>query len=211
MVKKVKQVADKKAATEGLFDRALAGSVKQSAQQIWLAGMGAFAKAQEEGSKVFETLVKEGVSLQRKTQSVAEERLGEVTNRMSSMAGDVGAKAGQQWDKLESIFEQRVSKSLTKLGVPSAQDVALLVARVDVLSAQVAKLVKAGHPSSAKPVRVVTTEPSGKTAKTRAAAKAPASAPARKASVKQAATRRAAKPSAKRISARASDDAEPSS
>jgi len=66
MVKKLKAMADKKkAAGNGLFDSALASSVKESAQQIWLAGMGAFAKAQAEGKQVFEALVKEGASLQK--------------------------------------------------------------------------------------------------------------------------------------------------
>ena len=40
----------------------LSGSVKDSAQQIWQAGLGAFTRAQAEGSKAFESLVKEGVS-----------------------------------------------------------------------------------------------------------------------------------------------------
>jgi len=144
MVKKLKKMADKKAASPaGLLDSALAGTVKDSAQQIWLAGLGAFAKAQEEGGKVFEALVKEGVSLQRKTQAVAEERIGDVTGKMSAMAEGVTSKAGAQWDKLESIFEDRVSKALGKLGVPSNKDVAALGARIDELSAQVAKLAKA--------------------------------------------------------------------
>ena len=142
MVKKLKQMADKKAASAaGLFDSALANQVKDSAQQIWLAGMGAFAKAQAEGKQVFEALVKEGASLQ-KTQTVAEERLGEVTGRMSSMAGDVSAKAGQHWDKLESIFEERTAKAMKRLGVPSSKDVAALNARIEELSAKVAHLAK---------------------------------------------------------------------
>src|SRR3954465_3536549 len=100
MVKKLqKKPAEKTAGAQ------LAGTVKESAQQIWLAGLGAFSKAQEEGGKVFETLGKEGTALQRKTQAVAEEKIGEGTSRMSTMAGDVTAKAGQQWDKLEAIFE----------------------------------------------------------------------------------------------------------
>jgi poly(hydroxyalkanoate) granule-associated protein len=136
MVKKLKAMADKKNAA-GLFDSALAGSVKESAQQIWLAGMGAFAKAQAEGKQVFDALVKEGVALQKKTQSVAEERLGDVTTKMTSMADDVTAKAGKQWDKLESIFEERTAKAMKKLGVPSARDVQALMDRVDALSAQV--------------------------------------------------------------------------
>ena len=63
MVKKLKAMADKKSASGArLFDSALAGSVKDSAQQIWLAGMGAFAKAQAEGGKVFDALVKKMAS-----------------------------------------------------------------------------------------------------------------------------------------------------
>lgn len=144
MVKKLKQMAEKKAASPaGVFDSALAGAVKDSAQQIWLAGMGAFAKAQAEGGKVFEALVKEGLSLQRKTQAVAEDKLGEVAGRMANMAGDVQAKAGQHWDKLESIFEERTARALGRLGVPTAKDLAALTARVDELAAQVAKLSKA--------------------------------------------------------------------
>ncbi len=156
MVKKLKQMAEKQAAgAAGLFDNVdaakLAGSVKESAQQIWLAGMGAFAKAQAEGGKVFEALVKEGTNLQRKTQSVAEEKLSEVSSKMSGMASEVQARAGQQWDKLENIFEERTAKALQKLGVPSAIDVAALSARIDELAAQVGKgaTTKAAAPKRA--------------------------------------------------------------
>jgi poly(hydroxyalkanoate) granule-associated protein len=143
MVKKLQKMAEKQAAAgsaSGLFDSALASTVKESAQQIWLAGLGAFSKAQAEGGKVFEALVKEGTSLQKKTQSAAEEKIGEVTNRMTSMAGDVSARAGQHWDKLESIFEDRTAKAMSKLGVPMKKDVDALVERIDALSAKVASL-----------------------------------------------------------------------
>lgn len=163
MVKKMKSTSEKAAtsATHGaarLLDSQLAASVKDSAQQIWLAGMGAFAKAQEEGTKVFEALVKEGQSLQRKTQGIAEEKISEVTGKMSAMAGTVTAKAGQNWDKLEAIFEQRTAKAMGKLGVPTAKDVDALVQRVDALAAAVAKLSKAPAaktPRAAKAAPVV--------------------------------------------------------
>jgi poly(hydroxyalkanoate) granule-associated protein len=148
MVKKMKSAAEStthsaKQAAAGLMDSQLASSVKESAQQIWLAGMGAFSKAQEEGTKVFETLVKEGMNLQKKTQGIAEDKISEVTGKMSAMAGTVTAKAGQNWDKLEQIFEQRTAKAMNKLGVPTAADVEALVKRVDELAAAVAKLSKA--------------------------------------------------------------------
>jgi poly(hydroxyalkanoate) granule-associated protein len=170
MVKKLKQLADKKAASPaGLFDSALAGQVKDSAQQIWLAGMGAFARAQAEGTKVFESLVKEGATLQKKTQSAAEEKISEVTSKMSNMAGDVQAKAGQSWDKLEGIFEERTAKALHKLGVPSAKDVNALAARIDELSA---KLAKASRPAPAKKAAAKTaTKTAAKPAAKRATAR----------------------------------------
>jgi poly(hydroxyalkanoate) granule-associated protein len=158
MVKKLKSISEKKTTSAGgLLDGQLASSVKDSAQQIWLAGMGAFSKAQEEGGKVFEALVKEGMSLQKKTQGLAEDKISEVTGKMSAMAGTVTAKAGQNWDKLEAIFEQRTAKALSKLGVPTAKDVDALVKRVDALAAQVAKLNKASAPAAAKkaPVKPV--------------------------------------------------------
>jgi poly(hydroxyalkanoate) granule-associated protein len=126
----------------------LSGAIKDSAQQIWLAGLGAFSKAQEEGSKAFDSLVKEGLSIQRKTQSVAEERIAEATERMSGMASEIGSKAAGQWDKLENIFEDRVAKALNKLGVPSARDVSALIERIDTLSQQVERL--GGKPVAAR-------------------------------------------------------------
>jgi poly(hydroxyalkanoate) granule-associated protein len=138
MVKKLQKMAQSKAAgPSGLLDSQIAGAVKDSAQQIWLAGMGAFSKAQAEGGKVFEALIKEGVALQKKTQGLAEERISAVTSKMTSVAGGVSDKAGAQWDKLESIFEERVAKALNKMGVPSRKDVEALIARIDDLSAKV--------------------------------------------------------------------------
>jgi poly(hydroxyalkanoate) granule-associated protein len=137
MVKKLKAMAAKQSASgAGLFDSALADSIKASAKEIWLAGMGAFAKAQAEGKQVFEALVKEGNSLQKKTQGVAEEKFGEVTSKMTNMADEVTSKANQHWDKLESIFEERTARALKKLGVPTARDVQALADRLDALSAK---------------------------------------------------------------------------
>ena len=147
MVKKT----HKSSATEQNTAAHLSGTVKDSAQQIWLAGLGAFAKAQEEGTKVFDSLVREGVSIQRKSQAAAEEKISEATSRMANMATGISSKASGQWDKLENIFEDRVSKVLNKLGVPSAKDIDALAARIDELNRNVSKLnPKAGAASRAR-------------------------------------------------------------
>jgi len=155
MVKKLQKMADKKKAAAatpfpaGLLDSDMAKNVKDSAQQIWAAGLASFAKAQGEGSKVFEALVSEGLKLQKKTQSAAEEKLSAVASKVTGMAGDVGSKAGQHWDKLESIFEARVAKALKSLGVPSAGDVQSLIKRIDDLAVS-AGLKKATPAKAAK-------------------------------------------------------------
>ncbi len=127
----------------------LSGSVKDSAQQIWQAGLGASTRAQAEGTKAFESLVKEGVHIQRKTQAAAEEKIAEATSKMTNMATDISSKASGQWDKLENIFEERVAKALNKLGVPSAKDVNALIARIEELNKAVQKLsVKSPAPKA---------------------------------------------------------------
>ena len=138
------------------------GSVKDSAQQIWQAGLGAFTRAQAEGSKAFESLVKEGVSIQRKTAAAAEEKISEATSKMSHMATDITSKASGQWDKLENIFEERVAKALNKLGVPSAKDVNALIARIDELNKAVQKLSAKAAPTTV--AKAATPKPKAKAA-----------------------------------------------
>lgn len=187
MVKKVSKSSNASStAAKASSQSALSGAIKDSAQQIWLAGLGAFSKAQAEGGKAFEVLVKEGLSIQRKTQAVAEERISEATSRVSSMANDISSKAAGKWDKLESLFEERVAKALGTLGVPTARDIEALMARIDELNAHVAQLTG--------------TSPARKRAPAKAAAKAaPKAAPkaAAKPAAKAPARRRAAAKTAK--------------
>jgi len=169
----------------------LSGSVKDSAQQIWQAGLGAFTRAQAEGTKAFEALVKEGTSIQRKTQAAAEERLSEATNKMSTMATDISSKASGQWDKLENIFEERVAKALNKLGVPSAKDVTALIDRIEELNKTVQKLSAKAPAPKATPAPVTT--PKTKPLAPKAAAKPVAKkAPAKRAAAKPMAPKSAA-------------------
>jgi poly(hydroxyalkanoate) granule-associated protein len=106
--------------------------VKDSAHQIWLAGLGAFAKAQEEGSKFFETLVKEGEEIESRTKKVAEEKVEEAKTKTSDT-----------WDKLEQVFEDRVSRALNRLGVPTNDDIKNLSKRMEELNRSIKELIKA--------------------------------------------------------------------
>lgn len=160
-------------------DESLSAAVRESAQQIWLAGLGAFAKAQEEGGKAFDVLVQEGLSLQRKTQAVAEERIAEASGRVNELAQELTSKAVGRLDKIESMVEERVSSALKRLGVPSAREVQALMEQVHALNAQVMGMARPS--AKAAPAK----KAPAKTAPTRAAAPAPA-AKARRAPAKKA-------------------------
>ena len=121
----------------------LSQSVLKSSHQIWLAGLGAFAKAQTGGVKVFETLVKQGASLEAKTRQAAAATADAAREAATSKAKEMHAMAGGTWDKLEQVFQERVARALGQLGVYTSSDVERLTARVNELSEAVNALLKA--------------------------------------------------------------------
>ena len=142
----------------------LTKTVKDSAQQIWLAGLGAFSKAQEEGSKVFEALVKEGEAIQKKTRKLADQqmsfvrktaddKIADVRKVADAKMAEVTGKATGTWDRLEQVFEDRVARALTSLGVPSKKEVDKLSKRVAELAVAVDKLSDAGQGTAKKVAR----------------------------------------------------------
>lgn len=168
MVKKLEKLTK-------MDDRQLAETVRISAQQIWQAGLGAFAKAQEEGGKVFAKLVKDGTQLQQRTQKLAGEKVSGVTDTVTKMADRVSKQASGSWDKLEQVFEDRVARSLASLGVPSHKEIQALTRRVQELSKSVDALAgkkstiaqaatKVGAKPAVKTSTKVTTKPTVKKA-----------------------------------------------
>jgi poly(hydroxyalkanoate) granule-associated protein len=143
MVKKLKSIA-------GASDKQLAGVVRDSAQQIWLAGLGAFGKAQEEGVKVFDALVREGRTLESRTRKMAETRVGVVGDKVGKAATRATEKANETWDRLEQVFEDRVARALNRLGVPTNKDIHALAKRVEDLNETVRRLSAAGAPRRAR-------------------------------------------------------------
>lgn len=115
-------------------------SIMESAQHIWLAGLGAFAKAQEEGGRLFEALVREGSTLEQKTRKIATGTVGDVRGAVETGVTQVRERTQETWDRLEQVFENRVSKALGKLGVPGRKELDELMRRVDELNQQVRKL-----------------------------------------------------------------------
>lgn len=128
----------KKAASSGSSSSASSApkqkSLMESAQQIWMAGLGAFGRAQEEGSKLFEVLVREGASLEQKTRKLATGRIDDARGAVESTVAQVRERAADTWDRLEKVFEDRVSRALAKLGVPGRDEMRALTERVEELN-----------------------------------------------------------------------------
>jgi poly(hydroxyalkanoate) granule-associated protein len=121
-----------------------AQGIRESSRQIWLAGLGAFSRAQAEGMKVFESLVEQGQNLESRTKRAASETATAAAGMAAQKAKEMQAMAGGTWDKLEQVFEDRVARALSKLGVHTQADVERLSQRVEALSEAVNELIKAG-------------------------------------------------------------------
>lgn len=144
--KKVKKFSKKTESTAG----GTARTIMESANQIWLAGLGAFAKAQEEGGKIFDTLVQEGQELESKTRKTTSSRVNEVRGAVEGTVGQARARATESWDKLEKVFEDRVARALNSLGVPTSRDVQELSRRVEELQRAVDQYNRSASSASVK-------------------------------------------------------------
>jgi poly(hydroxyalkanoate) granule-associated protein len=132
MAKKLSETVDD-------HEQQLAQAVRTSAQQIWQAGLGAFVKAQQEehaaggGEQAFQRLVEEGSVLQQRVRAS-----GEADDGQDAEGNEL--PAGRSWDKLEHVFEERVVRALSAIGVPSKRDLDGLREQIARLSEQVSQL-----------------------------------------------------------------------
>ena len=123
--------------------RAKAALVK-NVQQVWLAGMGAIARAQKEGPAAFQDAVAEGLKLLSRSRTQTEQMIRDAfetaQSTMQMRVAGVRGQAGETWDNLEALFQSRVHKALRQIGVPNADEIRLLTKRVAELHDAVQKL-----------------------------------------------------------------------
>ncbi|MGY4531661.1 poly(hydroxyalkanoate) granule-associated protein [Pseudomonas sp. TE3786] len=144
------KVAAKKAVVKKVEDTtSVLTDVKHYSRQIWLAGLGAYAKAGKEGLGYVKGLVSAGEGIEQKGKKLvtvqveaANSQLDSVKKTVSSNVSSVKSKVEVQFDKIEKVFDRRVAKALNRFGIPSRQDVDALSAKLDVLNALVARVAK---------------------------------------------------------------------
>ena len=103
--------------------------VRDIAHQLWLAGLGAAAKAQEKGGELLESLIEEGEKVEARAKGVTAIHT-EPSNAIHP----------QNVENLEKIFQDRVARALKKLDVPTQADLQDLNQRMDALSQHIATL-----------------------------------------------------------------------
>ena len=178
------------AGNAGVQDQAerLSRTLSESAQQIWLAGVGAFGRAQAEGNKLFEALVKEGLNLEQTARRFAGGRADEVRGVVENRVGQARERAADTWDRLEKVFEDRVQRALVKLGVPGRDDLGDLSRRVEGLTAELRRQngTVARKPRSTAPARKTGKAATSKAGTRKATARKAAGAAAKPAAAKRA-------------------------
>ena len=111
--------------------KAKKGQLRESAEQIWLAGLGALATAEQEGGKAFKSLVKKGERYQKKS---IDKPVGKAKKKVEGTVKDVRGRAGKTWQKVEDAFDHQVTAALHRLGVPTRTEIADLTQRVETLT-----------------------------------------------------------------------------
>ena len=107
--------------------------VKESAHKVWLAGLGAVAVAEEEGSKFFKNLVKKGEKFEERRKKQVDEMVGKVKGGVDDVRDEVESR----WSKLSDSFDRKVGQAVERLGVPSRDEIHKLTRRVEDLTAKI--------------------------------------------------------------------------
>jgi poly(hydroxyalkanoate) granule-associated protein len=180
------------------------GGIEKYSRKIWLAGLGIYSKIDQDGPKLFDSLVKDGEKAEKQAKKTAEEVAETAKSSTTSRVSGVKDRALGKWSELEEAFDKRLNSAISRLGVPSRNEIKALHQQVDSLTKQIEKLTGASvtpvssRKAAAKPAASkAAAKPLAKAAEAKPAAKTAAAKPAAKAAaVKPAAKPAVAKPAA---------------
>lgn len=117
--------------------KAFARGMMESAQQIWLAGLGAMSKAQQEGGRFFETLVEEGAQVQEKTRNYTQAQFEQAQRRAGPWINEARKRTTDAFGKFEQMFDQRLARAMSRMQIPTREDFDSLSERVEELAREV--------------------------------------------------------------------------
>ena len=143
------KAAVKKKTAEVENKAAVLADVKAYARKVWLAGLGAYAKAGAEGAGYVKELIKAGEGIEKQGKKLVSEQVDAANSQIESQlkgvkssVSEVKGKVEVQFDKIEKAFDGRVASALNRLGIPSKQDVEALSAKLDELNALLERVAR---------------------------------------------------------------------
>lgn len=101
--------------------KSAARAIAESAHQIWLAGLGAFARAREEGSRAFEDLIARGAELEKQTRSHTRQALDRLRETMVANTRRLQRSGLDSYAHLQQLIDERVNEALQRLAVPGSE------------------------------------------------------------------------------------------
>ncbi|MCF6288373.1 MAG: phasin family protein [Proteobacteria bacterium] len=113
--------------------------IKNSINNLWLAGLGVASLAQKETIKAYDSLIKEGKTLEKKSNKLAKQ----VSNKAEKRLSNIRKIADKQFDKVENLFgnkiDNRIENVLKKLNIPTIKDIKGLGSKVDSIAREMKK------------------------------------------------------------------------
>ncbi len=119
--------------------RNLQEDIRESAHKIWLAGLGAFAVASEEGNKLFNNLMEKGEAV--------ENQGSKATDSAKKTYEGAKDRFDEMWNRAENVINDSVASTLHRMGVPTREEITQLTQRVDALMEAIGKLNEKGDDS----------------------------------------------------------------
>lgn len=156
-----------------------AKAISESAHEIWLAGLGAFAKAQAEGSRVFEKLIKEGAELEAKARKHGKENIGRIRDQVIGASETLRKRSEEGMSRIQDAIDDRVAQAVQRLSLPTQADLARLAERMEELGRDFSRAATQTARSAGEAFQDVTTTGAA------AGSKRSGNAPAKRATVKK--------------------------
>lgn len=132
-----------KAVQEGRFDLTqLPDELSGRAREVWLAGLGALSRLEEEGDKIFRDLVERGEKYESKRRKQLDDATGEIRKQQESLTKDFTQRVDEATKTVEKAVSDTLSTTLGRIGVPTRDEVRGLSEKVGTLSKKLDALSK---------------------------------------------------------------------
>ncbi len=118
--------------------------VRLYARKIWLAGLGAYSWAEQEGGEYIKELIRTGEETEKKARQVIDQKVEAANTELDAFNDDVAQTVDAvegRLERIENAFDRRVASALNRIGIPSRHDVDALSAKLDGLTALLERVV----------------------------------------------------------------------